>query len=80
MAVKTVTLIDGRTVPSDSAEWRDETLARWRHVQAVMAMRGKANQPARQQYIEQVDFLEGAEAGRRLREQVKAAWTQGENA
>lgn len=78
--MKTATLIDGRTVPSDSPEWKAETFARWQHVQAVMALRGKSNQPARQQYIEQVEFLEGAEAGRRLREQVRAAWTQGEKA
>lgn len=74
--MKTVTLIDGSQMPSDSSAWRDECFARWKHVQAVMAMRGKANQPARQQYIEQVDFLEGAEAGKRLREAVRRAWSE----
>lgn len=74
--MKTVTLIDGRTVPSDSPEWRAECLGRHKHVEAVLAMRGESNRGKRAAYIEQIDFLEGAEAGRRLREAVKAAWAE----
>ena len=70
----TVTLINGRQVLSDSAEWRLECFNRHAHVEAVLRMRGADNKARRQQYIEQVEFLEGAEAGRRLREQVQKAW------
>lgn len=76
--MKTITLIDGRAVPSDSPEWLAETRLRFNHVQIVLAMRGKARQGERAAYIEAVAAREGEEAGRRLREQVKAAWPQGE--
>ena len=78
--MKTVTLIDGRTVPSDSLEWLAETRTRHNHVQMLLAMRGPDGRAKRQQYLEQIDHREGVEAGRRLREQLKAAWPQGEKA
>jgi hypothetical protein len=71
----TVTLIDGTEVDSASEAWRLETFNRWKHVQAILAMRGESNLGKRAAYIEQIDFLEGAEAGRRLREAVKRAWS-----
>lgn len=70
----TVTLIDGRTVPNDSQDWLHECFNRHSHVEAVLRMRGADNKARRQQYIEQVDAREGAEAGRRLRERIKWAW------
>lgn len=78
--MSTVTLIDGRQVPSDSLEWLAETRGRFNHVQMLLAMRGPEGRAKRQQYLEQIDHREGAEAGRRLREQLRAAWPQGERA
>jgi hypothetical protein len=76
----TVTLSDGREVESDSPEWRAECLHRHRQVQEILSMRGNSNRGKRAAFIEQVDFLEGAEAGRRLRERVRAEWPKGEGA
>lgn len=69
-----VTLCDGRQVPSDSALWRDECKRRHDQAQEVIAMRGVANRGKRNAYIERVRNTEGAEAGRRLTERVKADW------
>lgn len=74
MALKIVTLIDGRQVPSDSKEWLHECFNRHGHVEAVLRMRGSDNKARRQQYVEQVEAHEGAEAGRRLREAIQKAW------
>ena len=73
--MKTVTLNDGREVSSDSPEYRDECFHRHGQVQELLGMLGAANRGKRQQYIDQVDFLEGPVAGERLRAAVQAAWT-----
>lgn len=78
--MKTVTLIDGREVPSDSLEWLAETRQRFNHVQMLLTMRGLEGRAKRQQYLEQIDHREGAEAGRRLRAQLQACWPKGEKA
>lgn len=69
-----VTLIDDRKVPSDSLEWKHECFNRHSQVEAVLRMRGADNKARRQQYIEQVEAREGAEAARRLREAIQRAW------
>lgn len=70
----TITLIDSRTVDSASPEWRAECLARHEHVQKLLAMRGADGRAKRNAYIEQVAFLEGAEAAKRLRDRLAAEW------
>lgn len=75
-----VILIDGREVDSASPEWRAECLRRSEHVQALLAMRGPDGRGKRNAYVEQVAFLEGAEAAKRLRERVKAEWPKGQAA
>jgi hypothetical protein len=78
--MKTVILNDGREVDSNSPEWRDETMVRHGQVQELLGMRGVANRPKRQQFIDQVEFLEGALAGERLRAALQKAWTEGADA
>jgi len=78
--MKTVTLIDGREVASDSVEWREECFRRHGQVQELLGMRGVANRPKRKQYLDQVEFLEGAVAGERLRAALQKAWTEGAEA
>jgi len=74
---KTVKLIDGREVPSDSKEWRSECLARDKHVQAILRMVGRQYRGAREAYCANVGMREGAEAERRLRGRVRAVWPKG---
>lgn len=75
--MKTVTLINGREVPSDSTEWRNECLGRDHHAQAILRMVGRQYRAAREAYCANVGVREGAEAERRLRERVRAVWPKG---
>lgn len=68
---RTVTLADGRTVPSDSPEWQAECLTQHRHVQTLLRMRGIVE---RRQYLEGVARSEGNEAADRLRRAFTVAW------
>jgi hypothetical protein len=68
---RTVILIDGREVSTDSEEWREECLQRHRHVCTLMRL------PTRQEradYLEAVRQAEGEEAARRLRAKFLAQW------
>jgi len=68
--MNTVTLCDGREVPSDSPEWRDECLARYRHVQNL---RGRSID-VRRMYLRGLQAKEGAEMALRVSEDYAADW------
>lgn len=64
--MNTVTLIDGRQVPSDSEEWRHETEARW-----------VTNRPTlmeRRLYLDEVQARRGQEEADRLRKTMSRIW------
>lgn len=68
---RTVTLADGRTVPSDSPEWQAECLTQHRHVQTLLRMRSIVE---RRQYLDGVARSEGSESADRLRRAFTTAW------
>ena len=66
IAVKPVTLRDGRTVCSNCEDWRAETEARY-----VLT---KPTAETRKAYLDGVEKKRGQIAADRLREEVKAEW------
>jgi len=69
-AAPTVTLATGEVVPSNSAQWRDECLARWQRVVAMRPM----SIFARRATLAEVEAKEGAEARRRLEVEFERDW------
>ena len=65
----TVTLADGREVDSASAEWREECLARARHVETLLHMTGPGSRDQRARYLATVAEREGVAAAARVKEQ-----------
>lgn len=69
---KTVALIDGRIVPTDSIEWMHECARRHAH---VVTMRSLSLQQ-RRDYIADVGRSEGSESARRLAEAYAMDWQE----
>lgn len=67
-----VTLADGREVPDDSPLWRDECLARARHVQTLRSL----DLRGRRDYFVQVTQDEGETAANRLMAAYMADWEE----
>jgi hypothetical protein len=72
-----VVLIDGTVTDTWSNEWREECMARDKHVQAVCRMLGKQYRGRRDAYCTSVGIMEGAEAEKRLRARIKEVWPKG---
>lgn len=64
--MSTVTLIDGRQVPSDSEEWRHETEARWVAARPTLM--------ERRLYLDEVAAKRGQAEADRLRETMTRIW------
>ena len=78
--MSTVNLIDGTPVDSGSAAWRDECLARWRHVQTLLGINGQGSLELRRTYLSSVAAAEGTEARRRLEVDFAEAWAKRQGA
>ena len=70
----TVTLSTGEEVDSSAPAWRQECLARSRHVETLLHMTGPGSRDQRARYIATVAEREGAESARRLKAAFVAAW------
>ena len=69
-----VRLVSGEVVSTSAEAWRLECLARSRHVQTLLSMRGQHMRDERRRYVDRVQVVEGDESARRLREALQAAW------
>lgn len=72
-----VVLISGEVTDTWSDAWRRECLHRNEQVQRVLGMVGKALRGRRDAYCTSVGLIEGPEAEKRLREEVKRRWPKG---
>lgn len=66
--MSTVTLIDGTEVHTDDPRWRDECLARQRHIDRLRRL----HISQRPEYFDNVGYSEGREAEARLRQAYTA--------
>lgn len=69
-----VVLLNGSMTDTWSKEWAAECLKRNDHVQAVLGMLGRVNREHREAYYASVGRHEGAEAEKRVRDEVARVW------
>lgn len=66
-----VRLLDGREVPSDSAEWKAECMARYHYVEGMFRLRTRDR---RASYLATIERREGPALAARVRAEVERQW------